>query len=750
MNGRSKTPCSKSYSALALCIALVVALPVAALAQADLLPSPRGSAETVIRALVAAKPTTPVDLIRSARIIVDLGQPAMAKPFVQKLAGTKLDDEAAAALVEEIGSAALLRLGREPALAPEAGQFCNATLEAAQRFARDPARLAALVKQLSGATPYDHATLVAALRPGGEAGVVALVEALANAESPADQAPLREALVQLGTISTAPLMAVLSSRQPALLASVIEVLAALEDPTAADRLLAPALAPDSPAEVAAAARHALGLYFSRLPTASEAAARLLRDGRRSLDLVRHPERLEAAGADPTPLVWQWDDAKRKLTSSRVPAILAHVLAAVQTTADAGRIMPSDADLRRWHLTALAQAIDYAGDDPALVGQITAARAVVSRATTAELQDLLSFALAEDRPAAATVAARQLGESEDASLLYSHNPQPSALVRALAHPSRELRFAALEAIMRLDPRVPYPGASQTAEALEYFARSTGYPKALVGAAVETEAGRLAGLLAEQGYEPSMATDAAGMLRMARAAGDYEVIFVDSELALPSSAQLLQRLRSDSRLARIPLAVVSLAEEFPQVQRVAQRYPLSLAVMRTHNGPGTRFELDRLSRFTGRVIVPGEVRRAQGVQALAWIATLASRRESLYDLRRLDTAVIASLDAPGMTQTAALALGKLDTARAQRALVDLASRPVAPLDDRKAAARAFADSVARRGTLLTSDEILRQYDRYNAGANYDTATQKLLAGLLDTIEARAKADWLALEPTAVPAP
>ena len=261
------------------------------------------------------------------------------------------------------------------------------------------------------------------------------------------------------------------------------------------------------------------------------------------------------------------------------------------------------------MTALAQAIDYAGDDPALAAQVQAARAVIARSTVAELQDLLSFSLAEDRPAAATVAARQLGESEDASVLYAHNPQPSALVRALMHPSRELRFAALEAIMRLDPRSPYPGASQTAEAVDYFARSTGYPKALVGAAVETEAGRIAGLLAEQGYEPDTATDAVGTLRMARAAGDYEVIFVDSELALPSSAQLLQRLRSDSRLARIPLAVISLAEEFPQVQRVALRYPLCLAVMRTHNGPGTRFELDRLARSTGRVIVPGEVRRAR---------------------------------------------------------------------------------------------------------------------------------------------
>jgi CheY-like chemotaxis protein len=335
-------------------------------------------------------------------------------------------------------------------------------------------------------------------------------------------------------------------------------------------------------------------------------------------------------------------------------------------------------------------------------------------------------------------------------VYAHSPQASALARALLHPSRDLRFAALEAIMRLDPHAPYPGAGVVADTLEYFARSIGAPKALVAAADAAEAGRLAGLLAEQGYEPDIAADAGSMLRMARASGDYEVIMVDSALALPSSAQLLQRLRSDSRLARIPLAVVSMADEFPQVERVARRYPLCLAVMRMHNGPAMQFELNRLLHRTGRVVVPGEVRREQGLKALEWIAALAGERQQIYDTRRLDSAVISSLDAPGMTDAAIATLARLDTNRAQRALVDLASRPTAALPARQEAGRAFADSVARRGTLLTSDEIARQYDRYNASEGYDGETQRVLADILDTIEARAKADWLALEQNDEPTP
>ena len=110
--------------------------------------------------------------------------------------------------------------------------------------------------------------------------------------------------------------------------------------------------------------------------------------------------------------------------------------------------------------------------------------------------------------------------------------------------------------------------------------------------------------------------------------------------------------------------------------------------------------------------------------------------------------ASLTAPGLTRAAIGALGKLDTPRAQRALLDMVNRMSAPIADRQAAAKAFADSVARIGTLLASDEILRQYDIYNASERQSAESQQVLASVLNTIEARAQAEWLALESPASP--
>jgi len=83
-----------------------------------------------------------------------------------------------------------------------------------------------------------------------------------------------------------------------------------------------------------------------------------------------------------------------------------------------------------------------------------------------------------------------------------------------------------------------------------------------------------------------------------------------------------------------------------------------------------------------------------------------------------------------------LAHLGTPDAQRALVDVASTNALPLETRQRAAEAFRDSVVRRGKLLTTGEIERQYDRYNASETLDAETQRVLGFVLDVIEAETK--------------
>jgi hypothetical protein len=59
---------------------------------------------------------------------------------------------------------------------------------------------------------------------------------------------------------------------------------------------------------------------------------------------------------------------------------------------------------------------------------------------------------------------------------------------------------------------------------------------------------------------------------------------------------------------------------------------------------------------------------------------------------------------------------------------------PIEAREAVADAFASAVKRSGTMLTTDEIQLQYERYNASENQPVETQKVLGRVLDVIESR----------------
>ena len=126
------------------------------------------------------------------------------------------------------------------------------------------------------------------------------------------------------------------------------------------------------------------------------------------------------------------------------------------------------------------------------------------------------------------------------------------------------------------------------------------------------------------------------------------------------------------------------------------------------------------------------RAEQAQfASAALGELAGR-SSYYRLRQPTQVLAQSLHANENASQTLAHLALIGTAEAQRTLLDFASRPTAPLDGRKAAADQFAESVRLHGVLLTSGQIVRQYDRYNASEFADATTQQILGELLDVIE------------------
>ncbi len=110
---------------------------------------------------------------------------------------------------------------------------------------------------------------------------------------------------------------------------------------------------------------------------------------------------------------------------------------------------------------------------------------------------------------------------------------------------------------------------------------------------------------------------------------------------------------------------------------------------------------------------------------------------YDRFRLQQALLTALATPALSAQSASLLGTLGTAESQRALVELASQTDYPLELRQAAAKAFAASVKKYRILLTTTEMLRQYDRYNRSAQLDRGTQSVLSSILDSLEGPSQA-------------
>jgi hypothetical protein len=123
----------------------------------------------------------------------------------------------------------------------------------------------------------------------------------------------------------------------------------------------------------------------------------------------------------------------------------------------------------------------------------------------------------------------------------------------------------------------------------------------------------------------------------------------------------------------------------------------------------------------------------------LAKIAADRErySFYNLGTQQKQLTRLLYLPGFAESASQILASLGTPTAQRELVNFASQSGLPVEEREKAVEAFVRSVKKGGTLLTTDEIQQQYDRYNASKNEPEATQKVLGSILDAIEARKRA-------------
>lgn len=695
-------------------------------------PSETIELDPAVLAVRDSKPATPDQLAWAVRVMLDLGRLDEAKRYLARLAATNPDDATWVALHARFGAEFFRRLKQAESLQPTGAQLANAALDAVKKQALNSARLTALVGKLTDPSPITRRDAEAGLRDAGVAAVEPLIKVLADDGRAEEHFAVQRMLMMLGNPVVEPLIGVLESDQTALIARVFPVLGALKTRRATGYLVRPALAEDEASQpLRDAAQAALAHIVGETPTFVESTQFLYK--RALSHLAGEP--VVRLDADNRGELWHWDaNAKAARPRQYLASDLA-VAEAARLARELHRLSPDQEEFRQLYLLTDLEMDKLLGgvDQPLPRGDDTAfARA--RQQEVAVLEDVLAFALKQQRFVAASGVIEVLGEVGDLELLTASDGSPRRLAAALSHPDRRIRFAAVAAVLKLDPQAPFPGASYLAESLGYLAGSVGSRRALVVHPRTTEAQSLVGMLAELGFDADAAQTGRSAFVLAQRQPDYEFGLISDSIQSPPLGELVQMLRQENRAARLPIGVIAYGESLDRATRVASAESLVEAFPRPIDTESLSVLVRRLQAGVGRSAVTRDERLLQAAAALEWMAKLTAddTSYSFYQLSRQQPAVESALQTPELSSRASAVLGHFGTARAQLALVDQASGRNRPLADRRAAAAAFREAVKRRGLMLTREEILRQYERYNQSAGSDRDTQQVLASILDALE------------------
>jgi hypothetical protein len=684
--------------------------------------------DAVVAAALDLPRDTPAQQLRTILALVDLGRSDVAALLAPELLAAELDDDSRAELVGQFGSARFMQLIRldSPGLdgAPSEltgmRDFAQQCLDAAAAAARDPARLAALIEQLNAPGEDDRYAARVDLRATGDAGIIAVTSALAKAQTPAARGNLLAALAEMRPAVDTPLIALLAEGRGQLRADAATLAGKLRMREAIPWLAALAVSNDPAAE---AAWKALGQMGLPAPSSHEA---LLLIGQRLADVDSLPL---PPDDEPRDSWWTWDELHQTLAVSTPSPRESRASARARfarALRDAGGF--SNPTVRRTALIEIMEEI--------VVMQMAAdATEDLTAMSSIELNETLALAVEKQRFGAAVRLAAELGERKDAGVLATATGRPSPLAEALTSSHRPLRYAALKAVMELNPPRTFPGASYVPKALWYFAAGAGDPVAVVAAPVFPRSSDWAGQLRGLGYEAmpvGTGRDAIAAALDTAVSPRLGVILLDGDVGLPLVREVIFQLRSAVPTARVPIIVASSTEGYADAQRLAAEDPLLLAAPRPHGDGALATLVERAQTLSPDPLAKKTERDAQAGQALDWIAKLIAADAPYDELRRDGGLTNRSLFNPDLAPQALRVLAALGTAESQSTLLDYASGTSVPIESRRAAVEALAANFKQFGIQLTTDQLRVQYDRYNASETADADTQQVLGSILDLIE------------------
>lgn len=511
--------------------------------------------------LFAKPPETPMELWDAVDYLVTVGKPDQAVPYLRTFLGSNPGDEVLLQVKDRYGAGSVLRLEDYPQTRPFAEPLIEQLNAAARRRSSDPDRLRRFVKALAATLPEQNYA-VDQLRIAGPYAIPFVLEALSSPGLTAEERILvTQNLGRLDATATPALVAALDVTDDRIAADIADALGRIGDSRAIPFLTHPAV-DDSRLVVRDPARQAIERLTGRSFAAqAKAPLRLLVDEAKAY--LTH--KVAFAGPGDRTEVWTWD-ADRGLTPRDVSHSEAEGYLGLKLARQALDLVPEDREAQAVATALAVQKAVVRSGLANLTADPTGAFPTALAAGPDVLGDVLRLALANnlsDLTAAATVALGQVAGRD--ALVETHGGY-HPLVEALNSTDRRARLAAARALVSLDPRGTFPGASRVVPALAQFVTMREAPQAVVIDGDINRAGQVASVLRELGYDATTANTGKEGFQLAAGSAGVELVMIHPGLldGAWKTLDTLSNLRNDPATAGIPILLYGpLAMRYPPV-------------------------------------------------------------------------------------------------------------------------------------------------------------------------------------------
>lgn len=692
-------------------------------------------------------PTTPLEMMKAVDALAASGRPGVVRFILRRFLDLEFTPEEAAEIVDHIGAATLMQLSRKAKFAPQGGQVAAKIFAEARKHWRDPDTLREPVDRLGNGEKAEIAETARALWKGGDISIELLLEKLAETDDEKEIAAIQDFLPTLGGGIAEALSETFRSGNATLVSRTAKALDKFLPREQAFLFYSPMFDEELSDEL----RNEIAKYVEKRqgtkPTAEKAAVVLYLRAKEYFE----KDRAVKTDVDGYVRFWNWDAKENKLRHIKMLAPVAYRLFAWRYASLANKVLPDDDGIKRFYLLTLFERTAHVngldtplGDDPTIL------QTAAGEVATAKLETLLKEAIESEQFAAAQIAATLLGERTADELLYdSPSDKPRILVQAVAAPDRRVRFAALEAVMKLKPERPFSGSSLIVDALMWFAVSEGQRIAVVAHPRQSIASKVGGHFATCGYQVELAATSTAALRIATNSPDVELLVIDLLCTKPAVPNLLQAMRQGNRTYNIPIAVLTddarilaTATDFrslPFMQKIEKQrgdnpFATSLSAVYppvSNDLTAKKINLDLFERC-GVEPVAALQRLKQARLSLGWLKEIVESPSKIYQLENLDAVVRSAIHSEVKIWQGLELAAVIKSATMQDLIYDIAAQAAYPMTLRQEAADRFKESVDSFGVLLRGKQVQRLYDRYNASELEPKESQELLSGIIDVVE------------------